>query len=435
MEENNSNQNVNGARKSAKNGRVSARQATIDAKSRQIEAQRAMDSKRDEAAQKAAEVKRQEEQEKNNRLDAVVKDNDRKKMIIVIPLIFLCVAGLIIVQRKVIPNYDYRYAVDLMEDGKYHEAIAEFRALGDYKDSEEKIAECEAALNEAVYVKAVENMNAGRYDEAIAVFETLHGYKDSKNLIEKCLEGKYNLAPALLAEGKYKEAVDIYYSLEEYKDSHALAQEICKQHGLDTIQGADVGDIVYFGQYEQDDNPHDGKEYIEWVILEKRNGKTLVISRYGLDCKWYNPQEDITWEDSYIRSWLNGTFYDGAFSEEEKGKIVLANIRPEKNPVHDTKPGNATRDRIFLLSQGEANQYFSTVLERQCFPTKFAMAHGTYCYDNYGGTCGWWLRSPGLNQCSAAIVNEYGWASNDGIGVEYGWAAVRPALWINLEKV
>ena len=433
MDENNSNRNMNGARKSAKNGRVSAREATIDAKLRRIEAQRAMDSKRDEAAQKVAELKRQEEQEKNERLDAVVKNNDRKKLIIAIPLVLLVVAGLFIVKIKVIPNYDYRNAVELMEEGKYHEAIAEFKALEGYKDSVEKIAECEAALNETVYVKAVESMNAGLYDEAIEVFETLHGYKDSKDLIEKCLEGKYNLAPALLAEGKYKEAVDIYYSLEEYKESHALAQEICKQYGLDTIQDADVGDVVYFGQYERDDNPHDGKEYIEWVILEKRNGKTLVISRYGLDCKWYNSQEDITWEDSYIRSWLNGTFYDGAFSEEEKGKIVLANIRPEKNPVHDTNPGNATRDHIFLLSQGEAHQYCSTVLEGACFPTKFAMAHGAYCYDNCGGTCSWWLRSPGLNQCSATIVNEYGWVSNDGIGVEYGWATVRPVLWINQE--
>lgn len=435
MEDNHSDQNLDGTGKSAKNGRVTARQATIDAKSRRIEAQRAMDRKRDEEAHKVAELKRQEEQQENDRLDAVVKKKDRKKLGIALPLIILCIAALIIVQRKVIPSYDYRNAVDLMEEGKYHEAIAEFRALQGYKDSDEKILECEAALNEVVYVNAVKIMDDGHFDDAIAVFESLHGYKDSKDLIVKCMEGKYNLAPSILAEGNYKEAVDIYYSLEEYKDSHDLAQEICKQHGLDTLEDVDVGDVVYFGQYEQDDNPHDGKEYVEWVVLEKRNGKTLVISRYGLDCKWYNPQEDTTWEDSYIRSWLNSTFYDGTFSEEEKGTIMLANVRAEKNPVHDTKPGNATRDRVFLLSQSETEQYCSTVLEGRCMPTKFAMARGVYCYENCGGDCGWWLRSPGLNQSSAAFVNEYGWASYDGIGVEYGWAAVRPALWINLEKV
>ena len=51
---------------------------------------------------------------------------------------------------------------------------------------------------------------------------------------------------------------------------------------------AGVGDSIVFGAYEQDDDESNGKEPIEWLVLEKKNNRLLVISRYALDCKRYN---------------------------------------------------------------------------------------------------------------------------------------------------
>ncbi len=42
----------------------------------------------------------------------------------------------------IIPNHRYQNAIELMEEGKYAEAIAAFEEVEDYKDSQEKIKEC-----------------------------------------------------------------------------------------------------------------------------------------------------------------------------------------------------------------------------------------------------------------------------------------------------
>ncbi len=45
----------------------------------------------------------------------------------------------------------------------------------------------------------------------------------------------------------------------------------------------EVGDVIYFGSYEQDNNLSNGKEEIEWIVLAKENRKALLISKYALD--------------------------------------------------------------------------------------------------------------------------------------------------------
>ncbi|MBQ6817886.1 MAG: hypothetical protein IJO27_05580 [Bacilli bacterium] len=85
------------------------------------------------------------------------------------------------------------------------------------------------------------------------------------------------------------------------------------------INKANVGDIIEFGNYEQDNNTSNGKETIEWIVLEKKDNKILVLSKHGLDAKQYNSTgANITWEQSDIRTWLNGEFTNNAFSSSEQ---------------------------------------------------------------------------------------------------------------------
>lgn len=123
-------------------------------------------------------------------------------------------------------------------------------------------------------------------------------------------------------------------------------------------QPIDIGDIVQFGHYEQDGNISNGTEPIEWYILDIDDEGILLISLYSLDTQPYNTiNTGVNWETSSIRAWLNGEFYDSAFSAEEKTIIVDTQVYPAKNMSSQSqKPldqGKATLDKVFLLSQDE----------------------------------------------------------------------------------
>ena len=49
-----------------------------------------------------------------------------------------------------------------------------------------------------------------------------------------------------------------------------------------------VGDYLVFGHYEQDGNRINGREPVEWQVLEVKDGKALIITRYGLDVYEYD---------------------------------------------------------------------------------------------------------------------------------------------------
>ena len=217
--------------------------------------------------------------------------------------------------------------------------------------------------------------------------------------------------------------------------------------GLNSFANANVGDIVKFGSYEQDNNTENGAEHIEWQVLEKRaDGSLLVVSRYGLDSQPYNAERtDVTWETCTLRRWLNTTFFDTAFTSSEKSMIAKTRITNAGN-IYGISGGNDTEDQVFLLSIDEAKRLFKDEDEegrstaRACKPTEYAKAQGAYTYDSdkYYGNGWWWLRSPG-NDFYGAVgvsgggnVGDYGgyvYSSDDGVADDAG--TVRPALIIN----
>ena len=112
--------------------------------------------------------------------------------------------------------------------------------------------------------------------------------------------------------------------------------------------------------------------------------------------------------------------------------IPTVTVSADKNPEYSTNPGNATQDQVFLLSITEVNKYFSSDSARQCKPTDYAVANGAS--EGSSGNCWWWLRSPGFHQIRAAGVGIGGGVGEDGIFVDDGDIAVRPALWIDLNS-
>lgn len=207
-----------------------------------------------------------------------------------------------------------------------------------------------------------------------------------------------------------------------------------KDETTSAFAGVKVGDVIELGTYEQDNYVSNGKEKIEWIVLDKSDGKILVVSKYGLDCKSYNTEnKNVTWESCTLRTWLNGTFFNGAFLENEKNVILTTTVVAEDNATYNTDAGNSTQDKVFLLSASEANKYFSSDVKRQCTPTAYAKVRGTYVNPDIGTTW-WWLRSPGYDQSSAADVYSVGNIYDGGCTVNGNDGAVRPAMWIDLNS-
>ena len=198
---------------------------------------------------------------------------------------------------------------------------------------------------------------------------------------------------------------------------------------------AKVGDIITFGSYEQDNNRYNGQEPITWRVLAKENGRLLVVSEYGLENRQYHHSYSaVTWETCYLRSWLNSSFYNDAFSELEKTLIPLSTVKAEINPVYGNPPGNDTQDYVFLLSTSEADKYFSSDWDRRCEPTRYATSTGQAYLDSVYHDYGWWwLRNVGELLQDACCVNTDGRIDYKDGSVNNTSAIVRPAMWIEYE--
>ena len=220
---------------------------------------------------------------------------------------------------------------------------------------------------------------------------------------------------------------------------------------------------VWFGNYWQDDtngnrkaDTNDRKTPIKWRVLSSTEDDLFLLSNDLLDAKAYNTvNTDITWEDSTVRSWLNGygadsnkckedyqgnSFIDRAFTQLEKDAIkntLVANSIDQGG--YGTDGGNDTYDKLFFLSNNQimAEAYgFSAdnnIIDkiRQAKVTAFARANGAWgnrVEDLYGNGF-WWLRSPGDYSNYAAEVNSYGHVGTHEVDIsKFG---VRPALHIS----
>ena len=199
------------------------------------------------------------------------------------------------------------------------------------------------------------------------------------------------------------------------------------------FSAAQVGSTVRFGSYEQDNDTANGAEVIEWVVLAKEDDRLLVISKYALDClQFHTERTAVTWETCSLRSWLNGTFMEQAFTSADRVLICSTTVTADANPLQSTSPGNDTTDQLFLLSIPEANRYFGSNDQRTCQRTEYCYAHGVF--DDSQGNCSWWLRTPGDMESCAARVYCDGEIRDKGNYGDRWLNGVRPAMWIQVES-
>ena len=192
-----------------------------------------------------------------------------------------------------------------------------------------------------------------------------------------------------------------------------------------------IGETIEFGNYPQEE---DGTEKpIEWIVMKNEGNQVLLLSKYVLDAKpYYEEVEEVTWETSDIRQWLNNEFYTTAFNKAEKARIQTSLIKNEDNSGYGTNAGNDTEDKVFLLSEKEAETLFSNEEERIAKATGYAEKSGVYVNEKKESM--WWLRSPGSDGNYAAVVDDYGWVYRYGGSVYFYEYGVRPALHLNIQS-
>lgn len=193
-----------------------------------------------------------------------------------------------------------------------------------------------------------------------------------------------------------------------------------------------VGDIVLFGNYEQDNDETTQNEPIEWIVLEVKDGEALLISKYCLDRQPFNKDYgEVIWEYSYLRDWLNKDFFNAAFTAQEQERILLSLVESEQNAIYGTKGGRSTEDRVYILSVGEARKYFSSDAQRSTDATEFAKSRKGYIDPDYEG-CWWWLRTVGFRSEYITNVRYDGLVGESGQGVDAPDHCVRPVIRISL---
>ena len=205
--------------------------------------------------------------------------------------------------------------------------------------------------------------------------------------------------------------------------------------------GADTRKIVTMGTFEQDNNPDNGAEAIEWIVLDEQDGKSLLISRYALDSvPYHDGKDDADWEKCSLRGWLNNEFLQSSFTPEEQAAIQTTTVvnGAGQGSAYSIDGGADTQDKLFLLSYREAFQtYFAKQEDRLCAPTEVAKAHGVFYTESEaavdGSGCSWWLRSPADALYNALEVEYDG--SEMFSNIHFNNTAVRPALWVDLNSL
>ena len=174
-----------------------------------------------------------------------------------------------------------------------------------------------------------------------------------------------------------------------------------------------------------------GKKEIIWDIISEEEGKTLLISKFGLDTKQFSMQRDKTWADCSLRRWLNDDFFQGAFSDIEKAAIIETQVLPDQNAEFDTNAGEPCKDRVFVLSKSEIDKYNVSTNDMCCKPTEYAKSRGAFTWGKYG-CCLWWLRTPGNKSNMISYINAAGGYTGEGCYAQRSEVCVRPAMRVYL---
>ena len=190
-------------------------------------------------------------------------------------------------------------------------------------------------------------------------------------------------------------------------------------------------------------NISDGEQIVRfggyaWRVLDVQADKALLITEDIVEKRPYNHlYTDVTWETCTLRRYLNEEFLL-KINYPERIRILEATNANANNRWCAAGGGNATKDKVFLLSVEETAGYFGDSGQlRSWKPGNLG-----YVSDKFNKTRSanyrnepwwWWLRSPGNRGYNVANVGKNGHLVMSGNYADNWEGGVRPAVWINLD--
>ena len=185
-------------------------------------------------------------------------------------------------------------------------------------------------------------------------------------------------------------------------------------------------------------------EPITWKIIGNTDDKEYkLLSTAILDCCRFNENYENTNQDGHyannyanseIHTWLNGTFYNQAFSLNDSyiQATTIDNSSSTTRDSDNTYASENTTDKVYLLSYQEylkEDYGFSSSYEssstRMVKPTDYAKDRGVYVNE-------YWTRSPSGNKSTNVMtVNEYG-SLQYPYDVSLTYMGVRPCISIKI---
>ena len=234
----------------------------------------------------------------------------------------------------------------------------------------------------------------------------------------------------ITATGKYRGVYFTSYRPNSTTNTSSTSNSNQDDNGYNTSS-------VYWFKYEP----------ITWRVLDVQSSRAFLMADLVLDSQDYHYSEAErtiggstvyanNYKESHIRSWLNDNFYNTAFNNEEKARILTTTVDNSAASTVDIPNKYAcanTSDKVSLLSYSEATNAsygLGTATARQLKPSAYAQSQGVYTYTSNGNSY-WWLRSPINDHDYFARVVSY----DGNVYSNYVYdtdGGVVPALWISL---
>ena len=145
---------------------------------------------------------------------------------------------------------------------------------------------------------------------------------------------------------------------------------------------------------------------IEWIVVKRDTENVILIAKHCLTAMAYDSQTtNVDWRKCGLNNWLNSTFYDYAFSNNEK-ECIITNASLKSN--------------VYIFDETEISKYLTTNELKIAKATDYAVSQGIQIAEN-GNSC-WWIRKSAKNGKLYPILStgEKGdslYAANDFVGV------------------
>lgn len=193
----------------------------------------------------------------------------------------------------------------------------------------------------------------------------------------------------------YREAVIAFEKMEGRGSSEYYLDQIFSQFPQYKFINAEVGDLITLGTYQQEASG----EPIEWYVINKVDNKVLLISKHIIDAQPYSG-------DVSLPVWLEGTFRDTAFNEQESAAV----------------------SEVVVLTRSQIDTYVEGKDFAGCEPTSFAKSRGYS--KNYADNYMWWIDEASGDR--HFVANQHGYVGRD-VADDTDNNGVRPGIWVSIE--